>query len=357
MASILAPPPSTPPQHSTAPDGTPPNSRASSPVNENAMQVESVPPGSTSQAPPKSTNNRDDNSMEVDEPGTNATTTTEATLRRTTRNIKPFNYTLSMQPVVPVPPSGKSKGKQQKKTPSTMKSATPHPRPLVIGSKYMNFRFIDLTQVEVSTISLLYFGALHSSPPSSAHLLPWSSPELPWYITFPFYQVPFDSLFASNLTRQLYLTHTTHTDNRVSIRSIFMYVKPLSCRRPTKKSLLFQRTAERDTFIEWVNSITRHYHAGKPKHVSLIHKSYFTVIDRKTFSEMSPSRVQIQLQKGVIVIPDMDLPGYPFSRHGIHKLNSINTDVRIQGVYSISHYHHSLFWHITRSIIGTIGIN
>ena len=61
------------------------------------------------------------------------------------------------------------------------------------------------------------------------------------------------------------------------------------------------------------------------------------------FSEMSPSRVQIQLQKGIIVIPYIDLPGYPFSRHGIHKLNSISTDIRIQGVYSISHYHHSLF--------------
>ena len=155
MASILAPPPSTPPQHSTAPDGTPPNLQALSLVNENAMQVELVPPGSTLQAPPKSTNNWDDNSIEVDEPGTNATTPTEATLRCTPCNIKPFNYVLSMQPVVPVPPSGKSKGKQQKKMLSTMKSATPHPWLLVIGSKYMNFCFINLTQVEVGTISLL----------------------------------------------------------------------------------------------------------------------------------------------------------------------------------------------------------
>jgi hypothetical protein len=122
-----------------------------------------------------------------------------------------------------------------------------------------------------------------------------------------------------------------------------MYVKPLSCHRPTKKSLLYQRTVERDTFVGWVNSITWHYHAGIPKHVSLIHKSFFTVIAQKTFSEMSPSRVQMQLQKGVIVIPDMNLPGYAFSRYGIRDLNSTNTDVKIQGMHNISHCHYCLF--------------
>jgi hypothetical protein len=194
MASILAPPPSTPPQNSTAPDGNPPHSRASSQVDDDVMQVEPVPPGSTSQAPPESTNTRGDNSMQVDEPGANATAPTEPALRRTPRNIKPVDRTRDMQLVVPVPPSRKPKGKQPKKVPPTVKSATPHPRPLVIGSKYMKFRFIDLTQVEVGTISLLYFGALHSSSPSSAHLPPWSSPEFPWYIPSPFHQVPFDSL-------------------------------------------------------------------------------------------------------------------------------------------------------------------
>jgi len=96
-------------------------------------------------------------------------------------------------------------------------------------------------------------------------------------------------------------------------------------------------------FVEWVSSITRHYHAGEPKHVSLTDKSFFTIMDRKTFSEMSPSRIQIQLQKGVIVIPDTNLPRHPFSRHGIRELNSLNTDVRIEGMYNTSRCHSSLF--------------
>jgi hypothetical protein len=171
MASILAPPPLTAPQSSTAPDGNLLDSRPSSPVNDNAMQVESVPPGSTPQAPPESTNTRDGNSMEVDQPGTNATTPTEPTLRRTLCNIKPVNHALNMQPVVPVPPSHKSKGKQQKKRPSTVKSVTPHPRPLVIGSKYMNFRFIDLTQVEVGTFHsyILEYCIYHRPPALISH--------------------------------------------------------------------------------------------------------------------------------------------------------------------------------------------
>jgi hypothetical protein len=121
-----------------------------------------------------------------------------------------------------------------------------------------------------------------------------------------------------------------------------MYVEPPSCRRPTQ-SLPFQRTVERDTFVDWVNCITRHYHAGKPKHVTLIQKSFFTVIDGQTFSKMSPARVQMQLQKSVIVIPAMGLRVYPFSRYGIRMLNTINTDVRIQGMYNISHCHYSIF--------------
>ena len=58
---------------------------------------------------------------------------------------------------------------------------------------------------------------------------------------------------------------------------------------------------------------------------------------------MPPSRVQIQLQKSVIVIPDMKLPCHTFSHHGIHELNSMNTDVRIQGIYNISHCCYSCF--------------
>ena len=183
MASLLAPPPSTPPQISTAPVGNPPDSQASPQGDDNPMRVESVPTASTSQAPPEPTNNgdgentsqvppestnsEDGDGMQVDEPEATA-----PTLRRSTREIKPVNHALMLQPVAPVPPSQKSKGKQPKKTPSNVKSGTPHPRPLVIGSKYMNISFIDLTQVEVGIISLLYIKhcIYHHSPAFISHL-------------------------------------------------------------------------------------------------------------------------------------------------------------------------------------------
>jgi hypothetical protein len=95
-----------------------------------------------------------DENMDVDVPGPNANLPTEPVLRRTTRIVKPVDHGLDMQQVVPAPPSRKSKGKQKKKTPATVTSATPLPRPLVIGSKYMQFSVIDLTQVKVGTISL-----------------------------------------------------------------------------------------------------------------------------------------------------------------------------------------------------------
>jgi len=132
--------------------------------------------------------------------------------------------------------------------------------------------------------------------------------------------------------RKPLFSHTTHMDNHGGIWFISMYVKPISCPCITKKFLLFQRRVERDTFMQWVASINGHYHAGKPKHVSQLDKSFLTIMERNTFSAMSPSDVQIQLQQGVIVIPDMNLPGHPFSRQGIRELNSLNTDVRIEGM-------------------------
>ena len=88
--------------------------------------------------------------------------------------------------------------------------------------------------------------------------------------------------------------------------------------------------------VEWVKSISLHYHDGKPKHISLPHKSFITIINQKTFFDMSPSQVQIQLQKSVIVIPDMKLPCHAFSCQGIRDLNSMDTNVSIQGIYKIS---------------------
>ena len=58
---------------------------------------------------------------------------------------------------------------------------------------------------------------------------------------------------------------------------------------------------------------------------------------------MTPSRIQVQLQKGIIVIPDMGLPAYSFSAAGIRDLNSLKIDVNIEGVYSVLHSHHLIF--------------
>lgn len=132
--------------------------------------------------------------------------------------------------------------------------------------------------------------------------------------------------------RKPLFSHTTHMDNHGGIWSIFMYVKPTSWPCITNKFLLFQRRVERDMFMQWVASITGHYHAGKPKHVSQPDKSFLMIMEQKTFSAMSPSDVQIELQKGVIVVPDMNLPGHAFSRQGIRELNSLNTDVTIEGM-------------------------
>jgi len=162
MASIFAPRTLTPAQGTPHTDGHPPPSRASSPDHDNAMQIESIPLGSTTEGPTSRSANNDDN-MQVDESGTNNTITIEP--RRTTRTIKPVNHDLNMQPVSAVsavpPTRTKSKGRQQKSLPFTAQSEAVHQRPVVMGSKYMQFSFIDLKQVEVGTISLLCFGPFH----------------------------------------------------------------------------------------------------------------------------------------------------------------------------------------------------
>ena len=222
MASILAPPqpPSMPPNNSPAPEGNHSDSRASSPERDNAMQVENHPPRTlqapqqstnpvcddTPQPPPQSTDPaedddhmdnpvgddtlqpppqstdpaEDDNHMDIDEEGTNITTPTEPDLRRSSRISKAaVNPDLNMQKMSAAPPSRKSKGKQPKKAVSITKTEPLQSRPLIIGSKYMQLRYIDLTQVEVSQFSLWCFWALYSWYPTSPHLILWSFPELP----------------------------------------------------------------------------------------------------------------------------------------------------------------------------------
>lgn len=111
---------------------------------------EAIPTGDAEQAAHKSTKSGGANDMQVDELENNEP-------RRSTRNIKPVNPTDNTAQVSTAPPPRKSKGKQQKNTPSIIKSEIFQSRPRVIGSKYMQVNVIDLTQVEVSQISILYF--------------------------------------------------------------------------------------------------------------------------------------------------------------------------------------------------------
>ena len=109
-----------------------------------------------------------------------------------------------------------------------------------------------------------------------------------------------------------------------------------------RKFFLHQCTTEHDMFIEWVSSVTWHYHTSEPKHVSLPDKSFFTIMEQKVFCKMSPSQIQIHLHTGIIVIPDTNLPSVTFSHDSICDLNSLNTDIRIEGMYNISCCHSSL---------------
>lgn len=50
---------------------------------------------------------------------------------------------------------------------------------------------------------------------------------------------------------------------------------------------------------------------------------------------MSSSEVQIHLRKRVVVFADTSVYHLPFSAYGLRKLNSLNTDVQIEGIYVI----------------------
>lgn len=129
------------------PESIPSGPRAPSPDIGDAMQVESDLPG----APTESTETGGADDMQVDEPGATSDSSAKRTVRRTTRNIKPVDRDSK---VTPPTRKSKGKGKQQKKTPITVKPEAPRSHALVVGSKYMQFSVIDLTQVEVSTILL-----------------------------------------------------------------------------------------------------------------------------------------------------------------------------------------------------------
>ena len=127
MASILAPPASTPPHDSHSPVGNAPDSLTSPPEHhnemdveappegDNVMQVEAIPHGGAPQPPPETTNSADDEHMDVDTRGTEETIPAEPALRRTTHNIKPVDRDSNMQQALAAPPPRKPKGEKTEK--------------------------------------------------------------------------------------------------------------------------------------------------------------------------------------------------------------------------------------------------
>jgi hypothetical protein len=72
-----------------------------------------------------------------------------------------------------------------------------------------------------------------------------------------------------------------------------------------------------------------------PRHVSLPDKSAFRIMKLKGVEAITLSHLQIQLQKGIIVVPNMNFNAYSFSSTGIHSLNGLNIDVNIEGAYTV----------------------
>lgn len=94
-----------------------------------------------------------------------------------------------------------------------------------------------------------------------------------------------------------------------------------------------QRKDEAASFVHLFSRITSLYAQKSPRHVSLPDKSAFRIMELKKVEAMTPSRLQIQLQKGIIVVPDMNFDACSFSSTGIRSLNSLNIDVNIEGAY------------------------
>ncbi|KIM38064.1 hypothetical protein M413DRAFT_13028 [Hebeloma cylindrosporum] len=229
--------------------------------------------------------------MEVDESHLSSPNGQNPSLRRSERQAKSTPTVNKAPPAVPLSAHKRkaAHSKRQKPTPFIAKSEDPRPHPLVFGSKYMEFNIIDLTQIEAS-INLIFVDQ-RSSP-----TLDLLSPD------HEFQDVKESRTFVCYDALGKEYHHTAH----------------------------FYRTNDCDSFMNLLSSVTTHYQNAKPKHVSDPDDSFLTIMNQTNFSKMSPSSVQIHLQKHVIVIPDTDLPAHPFGRHGIRDLNSLNIDVQIE---------------------------
>ena len=95
-----------------------------------------------------------------------------------------------------------------------------------------------------------------------------------------------------------------------------------------------QRAVDCCSFKDILSQITGRYHNHQPKHVFAPDESFFKIVDATAFNSMSSSEIQIHLQRRVMVVPDFHRRPYPFSRFAICELNSLNTDVSIEGGYT-----------------------
>ncbi len=109
-----------------------------------------------------------------------------------------------------------------------------------------------------------------------------------------------------------------------------------------------QCVSDRRKFTDFLSQITQHYRDGRPLHStqygqtiqdnpsvpavqSVKARSIFHVVDKANFQAMTSSEIQINLRTHVLVLPDMEVPHYHFSGIGLRQLNSLNTDVMIEG--------------------------
>lgn len=86
--------------------------------------------------------------------------------RRPRRDIKPLNHRLDITVRSTAQPSIKTKSRPSKRSKTSLaapKSEEPHARPRLMGSKYMHFNVIDLTQIEACQLSLVLWTPLDSS--------------------------------------------------------------------------------------------------------------------------------------------------------------------------------------------------
>jgi hypothetical protein len=165
MADLLAPKSQMPPGDSSMTDQ----------IDRHSMEEE-LPPGSidaeqSAQSEAISNNVNREESMEVDEDNRDSAEAQQI-LRRSSRNIKRSRVDLDIQPANKSKPRKTKLAASAHKKMKTIEETQTHPR--VIGSKYMQFSFIDLTQIEVSGNSILLKQRSHLIQPFHQATVPYA---------------------------------------------------------------------------------------------------------------------------------------------------------------------------------------